>query len=101
MAGLLEATGFEIDDHPFHLSLPAIILILILTYFRRGSAVLAAAKAKPPFVNRTRGPVTCPWCHAPWPGGYVPLSRKEHMWKGVVCPDCGCEYGDRGRERKE
>jgi hypothetical protein len=50
-------------------------------------------------MNPTRSAITCPRCHAPWPGGYEPRSHRELMWKGVVCPGCGCEYDDRGRER--
>ncbi len=42
---------------------------------------------------------TCPRCRAAWPGGYEARSHREHMWKGVVCPNCRCEYDDRGRER--
>jgi hypothetical protein len=48
----------------------------------------------------TPGPITCPRCHASWPGGYEPRSHREIMWKGVVCPNCGCEYDDHGRERE-
>lgn len=47
------------------------------------------------------GAIRCPRCSAPWPGGYEPLSHREHMWKGVVCPQCRCEYDERGRERRE
>jgi hypothetical protein len=52
-------------------------------------------------MNPTRTAITCPRCRAPWPGGYEPRSHRELMWKGVVCPTCGCEYDDRGRERVE
>jgi hypothetical protein len=50
-------------------------------------------------INPTRGPIQCPRCHAAWPGGYEPRTHRELMWKGVVCPGCGCEYDERGRER--
>jgi len=52
-------------------------------------------------MNPTRSAVTCPRCHAPWPGEYEARSHRELMWKGVVCPNCRCEYDDRGRERKD
>jgi len=60
-------------------------------------------RRKNPFkdVNPTPSAITCPRCSAPWPGGYEPRSYREHMWKGVVCPNCGCEYDERGRERRE
>lgn len=50
---------------------------------------------------KTRSAITCPRCEAPWPSGYEPRSHRELMWKGVVCPDCGCEYDERGHERRD
>ena len=52
-------------------------------------------------LNPTRSAITCPRCHAPWPGGYEPVTHREHMWKGVACPHCGVEYDERGHERHE
>jgi hypothetical protein len=50
-------------------------------------------------LNRTPSAIMCPRCGAPWLGGYEPVSYREHMWKGVVCPACRCEYDEFGRER--
>jgi hypothetical protein len=57
--------------------------------------------AEDPFrdMNKTPGAITCPRCEAPWPGAYEPRSHRELMWKGVVCPNCGCEYDEWGHER--
>ncbi len=52
-------------------------------------------------LNPTPAAITCPRCNAPWPGGYEPVSHREHMWKGVVCPNCRCEYDEFGRDRRE
>jgi len=51
-------------------------------------------------MNPTHSAITCPRCREPWPGGYEPHSHREYMWKGVKCPACGCEYDERGHERK-
>jgi len=50
---------------------------------------------------KTHSAVIRPRCHAPWPGGYEPRSNRELMWKGAVCPNCGCEYDECGHERRE
>ena len=50
-------------------------------------------------MNKTRTAITCPRCEAPWPSEYEPRSHRELMWKGVVCPNCGCEYDEWRHER--
>src|SRR5579871_4940522 len=59
----------------------------------------------PPSVFANLSPVSpdvrCPRCEAPWPSGYEPRTHKEMMWKGIVCPNCGCEYDQRGHERRD
>jgi hypothetical protein len=90
--------NFEIGGHPFWFWLPAFALWLFLSIRR-----LRRVKRRRgnPFkdLNPTPSAITCPRCDAPWPGGYEARSHREFMWKGVVCPQCGCEYDERGHER--
>src|ERR1700761_1764409 len=92
--------NFEIGGHPFWFWLPAFGLWLFFA-LRRQQRLKERRQRLNPFkgLNLTPGAITCPRCHASWPGGYEPRSHRELMWKVVVCPTCGCEYDDRGRER--
>lgn len=51
-------------------------------------------------LNPKSAEIKCPRCESPWPSSYEPRSHRELMWKGVVCPNCGCEYDRLGRERR-
>jgi hypothetical protein len=94
--------NFEIGGHPLWFWLPAFALWLFLA-LRRQQRIKERRLRLNPYkdLNPTRSAIMCPRCHSPWPGGYEPRTHRELMWKGVVCPECGCEYDDRGRERNE
>jgi hypothetical protein len=89
-----------IGGQPLGFWLVAFALWLFLA-LRRLQRLKERQKRLNPFrnMNPTRTAITCPRCHEPWPGGYEPRSHREMMWKGVVCPNCGCEYDEYGRER--
>ena len=95
-------SGFNsvIGGQPLGFWLVAFALWLFLA-LRRYRYLKERQRRLNPFkdINPTRSAITCPRCSAAWPGGYEPRSHRELMWKGVVCPNCGCEYDDRGRER--
>jgi hypothetical protein len=91
-----------IHGQPLWLRVITSVIWLLLTAIREQRRKERRNRLNPyKDLNPTRGPITCPRCHAPWPGGYEPRTHRELMWKGVVCPECGCEYDDRGRERNE
>lgn len=77
----------------------------LLSYFRYQRIKERWRLRNPPSIFANNNPIspntTCPRCAAPWPAGYEPRSHREMMWKGVVCPNCGCEYDRRGQERRE
>jgi hypothetical protein len=89
----------QFSSRPWWSTLSAIIVTLILAWARGNQYKKRINPFKDLAPNRDA--ITCPRCHAPYPGGYEPRSHRELMWKGVVCPQCGCEYDDRGRERKD
>jgi hypothetical protein len=79
-----------------------IAVCLALTFFREQRRKERRLGINPyKGINPTRNAITCPRCNAPWPGGYEPRSHREHMWRGVVCPACGCEYDELRREREK
>jgi hypothetical protein len=96
--------GLSRDYHGHSLGVWALTIVyaLIMTYFRE-----QRRKERRQGINPYKGmatkwsAITCPKCHAAWPGGYEARSHRELMWHGVVCPECGCEYDDQGRERRK
>jgi hypothetical protein len=96
-------TGLPLRD-PFWWVL--LFLCAVSTYFRFSRRRERREKRyAPPSIFANLSPVSsdikCPRCHTLWPSGYEPRSHRELMWTGVVCPNCGCEYDQRGHERKE
>jgi hypothetical protein len=89
-----------IHGQPLWFWISTIVIYLILVAMREQRRKERRERINPyKGINSTRSAILCPRCGAPWPGGYEPRSHREHMWKGVVCPTCGCEYDESGHER--
>jgi len=43
-------------------------------------------------------PKTCAECGAPVPKIRKPANRRQMLWGGWTCPQCGCEMDRRGRK---
>lgn len=43
-------------------------------------------------------PVVCPRCGEPAPAVRVPKNRRQTLWGGCTCAECGCEYDKWGNE---
>jgi hypothetical protein len=39
----------------------------------------------------------CPECGTPMPKVRRPANRRQMLWGGWTCPECGCEIDRRGR----
>jgi hypothetical protein len=42
-------------------------------------------------------PKACPECGTPMPKVRRPANRRQMLWGGWTCPECGCEIDRRGR----
>jgi hypothetical protein len=42
----------------------------------------------------------CPECGEPVPRFRKPANRRQALWGGWTCPNCGCEMDRRGRKVK-
>ena len=40
-------------------------------------------------------------CGTPAPRPYKPANRRQKLWGGWTCPECGCEMDRRGRKVRE
>lgn len=58
-----------------------------------GLVVLAIAMLQKPRV--------CPECGTPAPKFRQPANRRQALWGGWTCPECGCEMDRRGRKVEE
>jgi hypothetical protein len=58
-----------------------------------GLAVLAVAMLQKPRA--------CPECGTPAPKFRKPANRRQALWGGWTCPECGCEVDRRGRKVEE
>ena len=43
-------------------------------------------------------PKACPDCRTPMPKVRRPANRRQMLWGGWTCPECGCEIDRRGRK---
>jgi hypothetical protein len=48
-----------------------------------------------------RKPKPCAECGAPAPKVRKPANRRQMLWGGWTCPECGCEMDRRGRKIEE
>jgi len=46
-------------------------------------------------------PVRCPECGVPAPAVRIPQNRRQTLWGGATCTECGVEYDKWGREVEE
>ena len=46
-------------------------------------------------------PKPCAECGAPAPRVRRPANRRQRLWGGWTCPECGCEMDRRGRPVRE
>jgi hypothetical protein len=46
-------------------------------------------------------PKKCPECDTPMPRFRQPANRRQALWGGWTCPQCGCEMDRRGRKVKD
>ena len=75
-----------------------IIAIVVIALFIVGGCLVAYGT-----VAKTRWGInfrrlSCPNCGAQMPLVRVPVSGRQAMWGGVVCPKCGCEMDKWGRQ---
>jgi hypothetical protein len=45
-----------------------------------------------------RKPLKCPDCGASLPMFRKPANKRQGLWGGWTCPECGCEVDRRGRK---
>lgn len=43
----------------------------------------------------------CPQCGKPFPKFRKPKTRRQRLWGGWTCPNCGCEVDRKGRKIRE
>ena len=46
-------------------------------------------------------PKRCAECGAPLPTLRQPANRRQMLWGGWTCPECGCEMDRRGRKVRD
>jgi hypothetical protein len=74
-----------------------LISIIVVVLFAVGGCLVAyGSVAKTRWgINLRR--VSCPNCGTQMPRVRVPVSGREALWGGDVCPKCGCEMDKWGR----
>jgi hypothetical protein len=88
------------DDTLFLIVIP-IVSLVVLTLAVGGFLVLRDTV-------RGRGrwgvnvkPVSCPECGEPAPRVREPRNRRQRLWGGCICANCGTEYDKWGRPVEE
>lgn len=75
-----------------------IVLIALAAALLAGLAIIAYGSVVKNDWGINMDPVACPKCDTQLDPIRRPTSRRQALWGGYTCPNCGCEIDKWGRE---
>ena len=85
------------DDTLLMLIVLPLVTLVVLTLAAGGYLVVRDTVRRRGRWGVNARPVHCPNCGEPAPAIREPRNRRQHLWGGATCEECGIEYDKWGR----